>query len=117
VNDAPVAVNDTYATNEDTPLTIVIANSVLSNDTDIDGNTLTAILVTGPAQGTLTLNANGTFTYTPGANYNGSDSFTYRANDGTVNSNIATVTITINAVNDAPVAVNNAYTTNEDTPL
>ena len=117
VNDAPVAVNDTYTTNEDTPLTVVIANSVLTNDTDIDANPLTAVLVTGPTQGTLTLNANGTFTYTPGANYNGSDSFTYRANDGTVNSNIATVTITINPVNDAPVAVNNAYTTNEDTPL
>ena len=117
VNDAPVAVNNTYTTNEDTPLTVVLANSVLTNDTDVDANPLTAALVTGPAQGTLTLNANGTFTYTPAANYNGSDSFTYHANDGTVNSNIATVTITINAVNDLPVAVNNAYTTNEDTPL
>ena len=65
----------------------------------------------------LTLNANGTFTYTPAANYNGSDTFTYHANDGTGNSNIATVTITVNAINDAPVAVNDAYTTNEDTPL
>ena len=51
------------------------------------------------------------------ANYNGSDSFTYRANDGMANSNIATVAITINAINDVPVAVNNTYTTNEDTPL
>ena len=117
VNDAPVAVNNAYTTNEDTPLTMALANSVLVNDTDIEGNPLTAVLDAGPANGTLTLNANGTFTYTPAANYNGSDTFTYHANDGTVNSNIATVTITINAVNDAPVAVNNAYTTNEDTPL
>ena len=65
----------------------------------------------------LTLNANGTFTYTPAANYNGSDTFTYHANDGTGNSNIATVTITVYPVNDAPVAVNDTYTTNEDTPL
>ena len=117
VNDAPVAVNDAYTTNEDSPLVVALPGTILINDTDIDGNPLTAILVTGPAQGTLTLNANGTFTYTPGANYNGSDSFTYRANDGMTNSNIATVTITINAINDAPVATNDAYTTNEDTPL
>ncbi len=71
-----------------------------------EGSTLTAVLNVGPANGTLTLNANGTFTYTPPQNYNGSDTFTYHANDGTGNSNIATVTITINAVNDLPVAVN-----------
>ena len=118
VNDAPVAVNDAYTTNEDTPLTVVLANSVLVNDTDTEGNALTAILNVGPANGTLTLNANGTFTYTPAANYNGSDTFTYHANDGTGNSNIATVTITVSTlINDVPVAVNDAYTTNEDTPL
>ena len=117
INDVPVATNDTYTTNEDTPLTVVLANSVLVNDTDVEGNALTAVLDVGPSNGTLTLNANGTFTYTPAANYNGSDTFTYHANDGTGNSNIATVTITINAINDAPVAVNDAYTTNEDTPL
>ena len=56
---------------------------MLANDTDVDGDTLTAVLVTGPAHGTLTLNADGSFTYTPTANYNGTDSFTYKANDGT----------------------------------
>src|SRR6185369_13802690 len=70
-----------------------------------------------PASGSLTLNANGSFTYTPNANFNGTDSFTYRANDGTVNSNAATVTITVNAVNDAPVANNDTYTVNEDGTL
>ncbi len=117
VNDAPVAANNAYTTNEDTPLTVVLANSVLVNDTDGEGSALTAVLNAGPANGTLTLNANGTFTYTPHANYNGSDTFTYRANDGTANSNIATVTITVSPVNDVPVAVNDAYATNEDTPL
>src|SRR5207302_6668871 len=77
----------------------------------------TASLVTSPDDGTLALNADGSFTYTPALNFNGSDSFTYKANDGTTDSNVATVTIAINAVNDAPVAVNDSYTTNEDTPL
>jgi VCBS repeat-containing protein len=116
VNDAPVAVNDSYSTNEDTTLSVA-APGVLGNDTDVDGNTLTAVLVSGPTEGTLTLNSNGSFSYTPNANFNGTDSFTYKANDGTVNSNIATVTITVNAVNDAPVAVNDSYSTNEDTTL
>ena len=56
---------------------------MLANDTDVDGEPLTAVLVTGPPHGTLTLNADGSFTYTPDANYNGTDSFTYAANDGT----------------------------------
>ncbi len=116
VNDAPVAVNDSYTTTEDVALSIV-APGVLSNDTDVDGNPLTAALVGDVTHGTLTLNANGSFVYTPTANYNGSDSFTYRANDGTTNSNIAIVSLTINAVNDAPVAVNDAYSTNEDSIL
>ena len=111
-----MAVNDSYTTNEDTPLTQP-APGVLGNDTDVDGATLTAVLVTGPSHGTLTLNANGSFTYTPAANYNGADSFTYRANDGPASRTLATVTLTITAVNDAPVAVNDSYTTNEDTPL
>ncbi len=116
VNDAPVAVNDAYTTNEDVAMTIV-APGVLGNDTDVDDNPLTAALVGDVMHGTLTLNADGSFVYTPAVNYNGSDSFTYRANDGTANSNITTVSLTINAVNDAPVAVNDAYSTNEDSVL
>ena len=116
VNDAPVAVNDAYTTAEDTPLTIA-GPGVLANDSDLDGDPLSALLVTGPAHGTLSLNADGAFTYTPAANFNGADTFTYRANDGALNSNIATVALTITPVNDAPVAVNDAYTTAEDTAL
>src|SRR5207244_3575371 len=113
VNDAPVAVNDAVTTAEDT----AVSGNVLANDTDVDaGTTLTASLAASPAHGTVTLAANGAFTYTPAANYNGTDSFTYKANDGTVDSNTATVTITVTAVNDAPVAVNDAVTTAEDTP-
>ncbi|HEY3322176.1 MAG TPA: Ig-like domain-containing protein [Planctomycetota bacterium] len=116
VNDPPVANDDSYSTNEDTPLTVNAAG-VLSNDTDIDGGALSAIKVTDPAHGTVTLNADGSFTYTPAANYNGPDSFTYKANDGTADSNIATVNITVNPVNDPPVANDDSYSTNEDTPL
>src|SRR6185369_515463 len=99
VNDAPVAVDDSYTTPEDTQLT-VIADGVLANDSDLDGDALSAILVSQPTHGVLTLNTNGGFTYLPATNYLGSDSFTYQANDGALNSGIATVTITITGVND-----------------
>ena len=104
VNDAPVTVGDAYATAEDVPL-VVGAPGVLVNDTDIDGPPLSAALVTPAANGTVVLNANGSFTYTPNANFNGVDSFTYRANDGTALSNTSAVTITISPVND-PAVVN-----------
>ena len=116
VNDAPVAVDDSYSTDEDTALTIT-APGVLGNDTDTEGNPLTAVKVSDPSHGSLTLNADGSFTYTPTADYNGPDSFTYKADDGTDYSNIATVSITVNPVNDAPVAVDDSYSTDEDTAL
>src|SRR5439155_998046 len=95
VNDAPVAANDGFATDEDTALTVT-APGVLGNDTDVDSPVLTAVVVTGPSHGTLTLDADGGFTYTPAGNFNGSDSFTYKANDGQADSNVATVALTIN---------------------
>ena len=104
VNDPPVAANDDYSLNEDSILTTDSSTGVLANDTDIDGGTLSASVVTGPANGTLSLNADGSFTYTPDANYNGSDSFTYRVSDGSLTSNVATVTLRVNAVNDPPTA-------------
>src|SRR5262249_53289120 len=113
VNDAPVAQNDTAATNEDTPVT----GNVLANENRKSGNDGRRVLVSGPTRGSLTLNADGSFTYTPSANYNGTDSFTYKANDGTADSNVATVNIKVAPVNDVPVAQNDAAATNEDTPV
>ena len=116
VNDVPVAVDDAYPLGEDMILSpITPAVGVLKNDTDADGDTLTAILVSSPTHGTLTLQADGRFTYTPTANFNGPDSFTYKVNDGTTDSGIATVTITVNPANDLPVANAQSVTTLEDT--
>jgi VCBS repeat-containing protein len=75
---------------------------VLSNDSDADGNSLTVAVASGPAHGTVTLNANGGFTYAPAANYNGADSFTYTLSDGNGGTATGSVTVTITAVNDAP---------------
>ena len=96
-----MATDDAYTTAEDTALTVA-APGVLTNDSDLDSTTLSAVVVTGPSHGTLTLNEDGSFTYTPTANLNGSDAFTYRASDGDLASNLATVTITVTAVNDPP---------------
>lgn len=92
-NSAPVANPDGYST---TPGTLLNATSVLGNDTDTDLNSLTAIKVTDPAHAaSFTFNSDGTFAYTPAAGFSGQDSFTYKANDGTVDSNVATVTIDV----------------------
>jgi VCBS repeat-containing protein len=116
-NDLPVAVADSYSTSEDTPLNVGVPNGVLSNDTDGDSDSLTAIVVANVTSGTLTLNSNGSFSYTPNAGFSGTDTFSYQANDGTGASNTAAVTISVSAGNDAPTAAADAYTTNEDTPL
>src|SRR5207249_9394928 len=105
VNDTPVAADDNYTTPEDTQLT-VSAPGVLANDTDVDGDTLSALLVNGPAHGTLALNADGSLVYMPALPFNGTDSFTYKASDVQAQSGVATVTITVTPVNNAPVAAN-----------
>jgi large repetitive protein len=115
VNDAPLATNDSYSTNEDFAL-FVSSPGVLANDTDVESS-ISALLVSTTAHGTLALNANGSFSYTPDADYNGPDSFTYKATDGSLDSNIATVNLTIISVNDSPVAADDNYSTSEDTPL
>ncbi len=94
VNHPPVANNDNYSTVVNTALTVG-APGILANDTDPDGDNLTAVLVSSPTNGTLNLNTNGGFSYTPTNNYIGTDSFTYIASDGSTNSNPATVTITV----------------------
>ena len=115
-NQPPVANPDSYSTNEDTTLTIA-APGVLGNDNDPDSDPITAVKQSDPSHGSVTLNSNGGFTYIPTLNYFGSDSFTYKAYDGNLYSGLATVTITINAVNDAPVANPDSYSTNEDVTL
>jgi len=104
VNDLPVANNDSYTVVKGGTLNANDANgtipgtnnnSVLLNDVDAEGNPLTAVLVSGTSNGTLTLNPNGTFTYVHNGGSSTSDSFTYQANDGSGNSNIATANITV----------------------
>ena len=102
-NSAPSAVADSYSTGEDNMLTVPV-NGVLGNDSDSDSDPLTAILVAAPANAqSFALLADGSFTYVPADNFNGVDGFTYKANDGQDDSNIVTVSITVNAVNDQPV--------------
>jgi VCBS repeat-containing protein len=101
VNSAPIANDDAYTTNEDETL-VVTAPGVLANDSDPDGDALTAVLVSTTSNGTLSLSANGSFVYVPAPDFFGTDSFTYRASDGAESSNAATVTITVDPVNDPP---------------
>jgi VCBS repeat-containing protein len=107
-NGAPTPTNDTVSTNEDT----AVSGNVLTNDSDPDGNPLSASLVSGPSHGTLTLAGTGAFTYTPAANYNGGDSFTYTASDGQLGTN-ATVSITVASVDDPPVAQDDSAEVNQ----
>ncbi len=118
MNDPPVAFNDIYSVDEDITLNVV-SPGVLGNDTDVDaGDTLTAVVLAGPTHASsFTLNSNGSFTYTPVANFNGADSFTYKANDNTADSNTATVTITVNPVPDSPVATDDSYSVDEDSTI
>jgi hypothetical protein len=109
-NTAPVAMADSYAATKDVAL-VVAAVGVLANDTDAQANPLTAVLDAGPVHGSLTLNANGGFTYTPTAGYTGGDSFTYHASDGSLNSNIATVDLSVNGIIPGTV-VNGSFEAN-----
>ena len=109
-NQAPQAADDTYQVDEDNTLTI-LATGVLSNDIDLDP--LTATAQTLPLSGTLDLNLDGSFVYTPSQHFNGQDSFEYVASDGAL-TDTATVTITVTAVDDAPQADDDTYTIDED---
>ena len=115
VNDAPVAQDDAFTGDEDAQ----IIGNVLTNDTDPDSDSLSAVPATiATAQGgTVDLLADGSFTYTPAANFNGTDSFDYTVEDGYGGSDTGTVSLTVNAVNDDPVASDDSISTNEDTPI
>lgn len=119
----PMAIDDVVMLNEDVPTVIDVLNN---DDFGANGPGNTAIqIVTPPAQGMVTINDNGTptdptddtITYTPNADYNGPDSFTYQICDANLDCDTATVTLTVNPVNDAPVALNDTYNVDEDGSL
>ena len=113
----PVAQDDTHSVEEDGTITITLPDTILENDVTFAGP-LSAIQVSGTTHGALILNPDGTFTYTPNTNYNGADSFTYKASDGSNDSNIATVQLTVVPINDPPTATSpQPFSTNEDTPI
>jgi len=93
-NDAPAALADVFDLDEDDPLGVPMPG-VLGNDSDIDGDALTVVLVTPPRHGAVALAANGSFTYTPSADYNGTDSFIYRVRDPDLANDLGTVTFTV----------------------
>ena len=103
VNNPPSADDDPYSVNEDEVLTVPVGSGVLVGDSDPDaGDNLTAVNASDPANGSVVLQTNGSFVYTPDPDFNGTDTFTYEASDGRGNSDGATVTITVNPVNDDP---------------
>ncbi len=109
VNDAPIANAQSTSTSEDTPLSITLTGS------DIDNDPLTYVVVSSPVNGSVVV-TNNIAVYTPNLNYFGSDSFTFRINDGSNVSNVATVSITVTPVNDAPIALAESVSVNEDSP-
>lgn len=109
VNDLPLSASQKVSALEDTARAITLSGS------DLDGDALSYVIVNAPAHGTLSGTGSSEPVYTPAANYNGEDSFTFKVNDGTADSSIATVSIAVEALNDPPVANNQSVTTNEDT--
>lgn len=112
-NSAPVATNDGVESEEDSPVTI----NVLTNDDDADGHTLQIQSLTSPANGEVVLNADDTITYTPAPNFHGSDSFSYTIGDGRGGTDTAVVSVTVAAINDAPVAGDDSAATAGSTPV
>jgi subtilisin family serine protease len=115
-NAQPQVAADAYTTDEDTALDVPPLGS-LRNDEDAEGEPLTASLVSGPAHGSLTFKPNGSFSYVPDLNFYGTDSFSYKAKDDERESAVAVVALTINPVNDAPVAGGDSYSLSQDAPL
>ncbi|MFZ7823667.1 tandem-95 repeat protein, partial [Priestia sp. 40] len=111
VNDAPTVPNYTFSTQEDSPVVGAVVG------TDVDGNPLSYQLQNGPTNGIAAVNADGTFSYQPNLNFNGTDQFTVLVSDGQGGTTVSTVTINVIPVNDPPITADLAFTINEDTPL
>ena len=117
-NTPPVAQNDSYVLDEDGALSVAVSLGLLANDTDANGNALISSVVQGPSHGVLALNGDGSFVYTPNADYFGVDSFRYRAEDAISESDVATVDLVINPTNDIPISdADGPYAIAEDTFL
>jgi len=116
-NHPPVGTVDTYSGPQDVAIVVPALTGVLANDTDADGDSLTAAKFGDPSHGSVTLAADGSFTYTPVAGYVGPDAFTYKVSDGTATSLPITVSLTITHVNHAPVGVVDSYTGPQDANL
>ncbi|MBK8386167.1 MAG: tandem-95 repeat protein [Candidatus Accumulibacter sp.] len=113
IDDLPVAVDDTFLTDEDSALTQTLA----TNDTPSGDGGNTWALATGPSHGSVVVNADGSFTYTPDADYHGPDSFTYTLTDADGDVSTATALLTVNPIDDLPVAVDDTFLTDEDSAL
>jgi len=117
-NSVPMAEPDQFVTTKNVALIVGANGGILANDFDPDGGTLSAMLVASTSHGTLSLNANGSFSYTPASNFAGSDSFSYRATDGEATSPVTLVNITINpSPNSVPTSPPDQYITTKNTPL
>jgi len=114
INDAPSALPENYLTAPLKPLTVKIADGVLNNDSDLDNSSLKAALVSTTSSGTLNLIQDGSFTYSPALGFSGTDTFTYRASDGLLESETVAVLILVNA---PPIATDNSYLISEDSPM
>jgi hypothetical protein len=112
LNDDPLADDDTFIADEDSSANTL---DVLAGDSDVDGDTLTISAVGSPDQGGSIVNNGGSLSYTPAADFNGSEVFTYTASDGNGGFDTALVTVTVTALNDVPLADDDAFGVDEDT--
>ena len=112
----PVAEDDAYETYEDSVLAVDAASGVMANDIDPNGDILSIQVITEPSHGALSMEPDGSFIYTPASNWFGVDSFEYEVSDGVLTAS-ATASITVYAVNDPAVAVDDYVVTDEDTPV
>lgn len=116
-NTAPTAVDDAFDVSQGTTLSVSAVDGVLGNDFDAENDPLTASVADDVSSGVLTLNSDGSFEYSPNAQFVGSDAFTYRASDGELSSTVATVTINVTSDNAAPVAAADSYFVDENETL